>query len=305
MKFGAHLPHVGANANRGNLIRFAQEAESLGFDSVWVSDHIAWPNAIASRYPYNEGGDFPRASDVAWFDGLATLIFVAAVTERVQLGASVMILGYRPAVQTAKLWATLDQLSHGRAVMGVGVGWMREEFDALDMPFDHRGARADETLRIFDALFRQSPATFEGRFQSFDAVGFQPKPVDGHIPLWVGGHARPAFRRAARFGDAFHAVFLSPPGVTDQWTVARAICEEEGRDPDSLALSLRVRLRMDQEVEDIGSLHGDADHIVERIGRYDAAGVSHITMDVVADGGVEGQLEAMRRFASDVIPQLA
>ena len=123
MKFGVHLPHIGPVATRDNVMRFAREAESLGFDSCWVSDHIAYPDTatLESKYPYNDTGEFQAPSQTPWLDAVGTLLFVAGCTERVQLGTTVMILGYRPAVQTAKLWSTLDAVSGGRAILGVGV----------------------------------------------------------------------------------------------------------------------------------------------------------------------------------------
>src|SRR3954467_14448790 len=136
MAFGGHLPHLGRDTTREGVRRFATSLEDWGYDSVWTSDHIAWPPVIESQYPYSPDGSFPGAG-LGWLDPISTLTFVAACTERVQLGISVLILGYRPVVQTAKQIVTLDVLSEGRVVLGVGIGWMREEFEALQMPFDH------------------------------------------------------------------------------------------------------------------------------------------------------------------------
>ena len=308
MKFGVHLPHIGPVATRDNVMRFAQQAESLGFDSCWVSDHIAYPDTatLESQYPYNDTGDFPAPAEMPWLDAIGTLLFVAGCTEKLQLGTTVMILGYRPAIQTAKLWTTLDTVSNGRAILGVGVGWMQEEFEALGRPFDHRGPRGDEALEIFEALFSQESIRFEGRFTEFGPVGFAPKPVNGHIPIWVGGHSTPAYRRTARYGDACHAVFIPPETVAEQWAEVGRWCDEVGRDRSEVELTLRLRLAIDQESEDEGALRGSSDEIVELIGRYAQVGVSHITLDVgpVATAGVDGQLEAMRRFSANVLPQL-
>ena len=207
IEFGVHLPQLGRNADRDTLLAFAREIDRLGIESAWTSDHIAWPRDIQSRYPYTESGDFPAPFDTPWLDPLATLAFTAAVTERVRLGTTVQIMGYRPPVLSAKFWATLDQLSEGRAILGVGVGWMEEEFNALGMPFDHRGARANEQLKAYDVLFQDQSPSYQGRFYSFPEVSFLPKPVHGHIPIWIGGHTAPAFRRAAKYGDGLHAAF--------------------------------------------------------------------------------------------------
>ncbi len=312
MQFGVHLPHIGHVATRGNVMRFAQDAESLGFDSCWVSDHIAFPDTatLESQYPYNETGEFPAPHSTPWLDAIGTLLFVAGCTERIQLGSTVMILGYRPAIQTAKLWSTLDTVSDGRAILGVGVGWMEEEFNALGMPFDHRGPRGDEFLEIFEALYTQESITFDGRFSQFGPIGFAPKPINGHIPIWVGGHSTPAYRRTARYGDAFHAVFIPPETVAEQWAEVGRWCDEFQRNRDEVELTLRLRLAIDLETDDAnrdeGALRGSAESIVEQVAAYASVGVTHITLDVrpVAAEDVEGQLEAMRRFAQGVLPHV-
>src|SRR3712207_5590268 len=156
VQVGRDLPHIARQASGAVVMAFARAAEALGFDSAWATDHIALPADVTSRYHYSATGDFPAPFNLPWLDPLGTLLFTAACTERIRLGTTVLILGYRPPVQTAKLIATLDVLSGGRTILGVGVGWMREEFDALGMPFDQRGARADEQLEIFEALFTQA-----------------------------------------------------------------------------------------------------------------------------------------------------
>ncbi len=303
MEFGVHLPQMGIHASRENLIRFAQEAERLGYHSGWVSDHIAWPQGIASKYPYTANGDFPAPNNMAWLDPLGTLIFVSAVTERLKLGTTVLILGYRPPVQTAKLIATLDAVSNGRTILGVGVGWMKEEFDALGMPFDHRGARADEQLDVFEALFTEpEPSNEGGRFYPFPALGFSPKPAQGHVPIWVGGDTDPAFRRVAKYGDTFHAAFTPLPLLREQWQRVRQFATEAGRDPDSIGFSTRVYLDFEATMDPAKSISGSPAEMLDQLAEYRAAGIGHLLFDIVARGGAEGREEAMRRFASDVMP---
>src|SRR5213079_2483274 len=134
VEWGVHLPHLGYRASRDPLLRFARRVDELGFHSGWVSDHIAWPQDIESKYPYSDDGSFPAPAGMPWLDPLGTLFFVAACTEHLRLGTSVLILGYRPPVLTAKAVASLDVVSGGRAILGVGVGWMKEEFEILGMP---------------------------------------------------------------------------------------------------------------------------------------------------------------------------
>ncbi len=301
MDYGVHLPHLGHQADRHSLTEFARRADALGYHSAWVSDHITWPAEVASRYPYSANGDFPAPFNTPWLDPLGTLLFVAACTERIRLGTTVLILGYRPPVQTAKMLATLDVLSEGRTILGVGVGWMREEFEALGMPFDHRGARGDEQLEVFEALFTQPLPAYEGRFYRFPGLGFQPRPVNGHIPIWVGGDTEAAFRRAARYGDAYHAAFEPLDAVSQHWARVQASAEEHGRDPSQLTLSVRVYLDFDRVVDPAKSLSGNPAQMREQVGRFAAAGVSHLLLDIVARGGVAGRQEAMERFAAEVM----
>lgn len=303
MEFGVHLPHMGHQAGREHLLAFAREAEALGFDSAWVSDHIAWPRDIASRYPYNDSGDFPAPTDLPWLDPLGTLLFIAAATERMRLGTSVLILGYRPPIQAAKLIATLDALSQGRFILGAGVGWMREEFEILGMPFDHRGARADEQLQLFEALFGQEHPAFEGRFYRFPAIGFSPRPASGRIPVWVGGHTEAAFERAAKYGDGLHAAFQDVPVLKEHIARAHAACERLGRDPATLLLSVRLNLDFDGVADPQRSISGSEAAMAERIGAYRELGVRHMVFDVVARGP-GARLDAIRRFAA-LRPRLA
>src|SRR5579884_792331 len=148
MQFGMHLPHLGRSASRDVLRGFARAAEETGFDSLWVSDHVIVPRRLSSRYPYNETGEFPFRADAPFLDPIATLLFIAGCTERVKLGTAVLIVPYRNPVVQAKELATLDFVSGGRLILGIGTGWMAEEFEALDVPFAHRGSRTNEYLRL-------------------------------------------------------------------------------------------------------------------------------------------------------------
>lgn len=300
MEFGVHLPQLGRSANRANLIEWAEEADRLGMHSGWVSDHVAWPREIESTYPYSDDGSFPGGFDMPWLDPLGTLMFVAARTERLKLGTTVLILGYRPPVLTAKWMASLDVLSEGRAILGVGVGWMREEFEVLGMPFDHRGARADEQLEIFETLFRDDLPSYEGAYYGFPEVGFSPKPEARRIPVWVGGSSAAAFRRTARFGDGFHAAFEPVDRVAEEWAEIGAACEAIDRDRGEIELSVRVYLDPEGRMEPAKSLQGSADQMADTVARWREIGVTHLGLDVVAAGGSAGRLDALRAFMADV-----
>lgn len=307
MEFGLHLPDAGHQATREGLLAYARTAEETGYASVWSSDHIAWPDPanLASQYPYaDDNSGFPPAGS-PWLDCLGSLQFVAAVTERVRLGTTVLIIGYRGALQQAKSWSTLDYLSGGRAILGVGVGWMKEEFEAIGMPWDRRGERADETLEILDALWRQDSVTFSGPFTSFGPVGFSPKPPNGHIPVWVGGHTPAAFRRTARSGDAFHSAFSTPERLAAEWAGVGAACEKIGRDRSEIELTMLCTLLFDAESDKPGVVSGSNQAVVDQLGAYAELGVTHTVVFVAARGGLEGRLDAIRRFASEVAPHLA
>jgi probable F420-dependent oxidoreductase len=300
MNFGVHLPQLGRSADRRALITWAEEADSLGLHSGWVSDHIAWPRDIESSYPYTEDGSFPGGFDMPWLDPLGTLMFVAARTERIRLGTTVLILGYRPPVLTAKWMASLDVLSEGRAILGVGVGWMREEFEVIGMPFDHRGARADEQLEVFDALFTQDTPSYDGSYYSFDEVGFSPKPIQKPLPIWVGGNSTAAYRRTARFGEAFHAAFEPLGTVVDEWGGVGRACDAIGRDRSEVTLSVRMYLDPDARMSPEVSIQGSTEQMADTVGRWSEIGVGHVALDVVAAGGSDGRLDVLRGFVADV-----
>jgi probable F420-dependent oxidoreductase len=284
------------------MIDFAQHAEELGFHSGWVSDHVAWPQSIASKYPYSDDGSFAPAPDMPWLDPIGTMFFVAGCTERMLLGSTVLILGYRPPVLTAKAIASLDVVSGGRAILGVGVGWMREEFEILGMPFDHRGRRADEQLELFATLFRDDVPSYHGAYYDVPEIGFAPKPVHGRVPIWVGGDTEPAFRRVARFGDAWHAAFQPLDEVAAGWRRVGELCAEAGREPSAVRLSVRLYLDPDGSMPAAKSIAGSPAEMVDTIGRWAAVGVDHVLLDPVAPGGLDGRRTAMERFMTDVAP---
>ncbi len=300
MEWGIHLPHLGRQASREALITFAQKAEALGFHSGWVSDHVVWPRDITSKYPYTDDGSFPATPDMAWLDPIGTMFFVAAVTERIKLAPTVLVLGYRPPILTAKAIASLDVLSGGRVIFGVGVGWMREEFDVIGMPFDHRGARADEQLELFQVLVSQENPSFDGRYYSIPEVGFEPKPVQDHIPIWVGGSSEPAFKRVVRFGDAFHAAFEPVETVKASWARIGELCDEAGRSRDELTLSIRLYLDPASIMTASKSVAGSPAQMLDTIGAWRDIGVTNIVLDPVTRGGIPGRMEAIEAFMDQV-----
>jgi len=300
VQWGVQLPHFGRQASRDNLVGFAQRIDELGYHSGWTSDHIAWPRSIESQYPYTDDGHFPANNDMPWLDAIGTLLFVAGCTEHIELGITVLVLGYRPPVQTAKLLSTLDVVSNGRLILGVGVGWMREEFEALGMPYDHRGPRADEQLDIFSRLFNDDNPSYDGRFYKFEPIGFAPKPVRS-VPVWVGGATEPAYQRVATRGTGFHAAFEPIDALAAGWRRILEICKENGRNPDELTFSVRWYLDRDAQMDPKKSLQGSAQQMIDAAKRLADIGVSHMLLDPVTRGGMEGRISTLEWFASEVM----
>src|SRR2546425_996587 len=209
MEFGCHLPVYGPAATRETLLAFARRMEALGYDSLWASDHVVIPWRIASKYPYNETGDFPLPASANFLEPLTTLALVAGATERIRLGTTVLVLPHRHPLLAAKMLATLDHLAPGRVILGAGVGWMREEIELFGVDYARRGAWGDEAIRIMRACWRGERPSFRGEFVSFAPVGFAPKPPRGTIPVWIGGHTPRALRRVAELGGGWHAAFTS------------------------------------------------------------------------------------------------
>ena len=192
MEFGFGIPTRGPMATPEGVAALAKKGEELGFAIISVSDHVIIPKAIASTYPYNESGTFMGSPSGECMEQLTLLTFLAGITSSARLLTSVMVVPHRPPVLTAKMLATIDVLSKGRLIVGCGVGWMREEFEAIGTPpYDKRGAVSDEYIRAFKELWTNDNPTFNGKYCSFANIAFAPKPVQKpHPPIWVGGRAR-------------------------------------------------------------------------------------------------------------------
>jgi probable F420-dependent oxidoreductase len=187
------------------LQEYAARAEALGFDSLWVPEHIVFFDTYESRYPYNEDGVLAMGADPGLFDPFLTLTAAAAATSTLRLGTSILLIGERNPLVTAREVATLDQLSGGRFELGVGVGWSREEYEALGVPWERRAQRCDEYIDVMRALWTTDRTTVKGEFCSFEDVAAFPKPVQSpHPPVLVGGNTPPALRRAAQRGDGWY-----------------------------------------------------------------------------------------------------
>jgi probable F420-dependent oxidoreductase len=256
MKYGAFLPHIGPLA-RGdvmtNIRMTAQTAEALGFDSVWAADHIVIPQQIGSRYPYTATGAFPMDPTEPLLEPLSVLSFVAACTTKVRLGTAVLVLPHRNAVVTAKTVATIDVLSRGRVILGVGVGWMEEEFNALNASFAQRGPLSDEAVAVMKELWTSEHPHFEGKFHRFPEVACEPRPVQKpHPPIWIGGHTGPALRRIVEYGDGWAAVVSNPQEFAERLDKLKEKAAKAGRDLSKITLCVSPRgKRPEAMLEDI------------------------------------------------------
>jgi probable F420-dependent oxidoreductase len=304
MRYGFYLPTRGRCAEPDALQALVTRGEARGFHSVMIADHVVFPVRIASKYPYTVSGAFPGGGDA--LEQLALTAFVAAHTERLRLVTSVMILPHRHPVLAAKMLATIDVLSRGRLTVGVGVGWLREEFQALGAPdFDRRGAVSDEILAIFKTLWTRSPTSFTGEFFRFDEVKCLPAPVQKpHPPIWVGGHSRAALRRAARYGDGWHpvgatpAAMLAPAQLRELIAELHRLAEAAGRDPRTLTLSFKAPI-YDEALTDGGvrrPFSGPPAQVLDDIDSYARLGVEELIFDVRSDDLSES-LERMERVA--------
>ena len=302
MKIGCHLPMFGPIGTRHSVLTFARRMEALGYDSLWASDHVVIPHRIASRYPYSPTGKFPLAPEVPFLEPLTTLAVVAGVTERVQLGTSILVLPHRNPVLAAKMAATLDHLSEGRLVLGVGVGWMREEIELLGGNYDRRGAWSDEALTVMRACWRDARAAHHGEFFSFDEIGVFPKPTRGDIPILIGGHTPRALRRVVELGDGWHAAFPAPDKLEEGLRVLREECKKAGRSFEDVAITLRAGVAIRKEKSaDRRPMTGTPEEIVSDIRRYKALGVTTLLLES-RQRDLDDMIQIHETIARDIRP---
>ncbi|MGH7886353.1 MAG: LLM class F420-dependent oxidoreductase, partial [Candidatus Binatia bacterium] len=247
MEYGLHLPSSSADVKADELVRFAQQAEALGFYCITVADHVIVPRNISVPYPYTVDGKYPGTG--YHLETLMTMGFLAGATKRIRFVTSVMILPYRNPIVTAKMLASLDVLSGGRIIVGAGVGWMKEEFENLQAPeYAERGRVTDEYIRAFRELWTSDDPTFHGKFVNFSKLIFLPKPVQKTIPIWIGGHSKQAIRRAARLGDGWHPIGgvptipLEPEGIKQDMDMLFDFAVKAGRDPKTIRVALKGSL---------------------------------------------------------------
>ena len=293
MKYGFTIPGSGPISAPESMRALVRSGEDLGFETVVCPDHILFPKEISSPYPYNQQSVHPGTVGCACLDQLTVLAFIAGQTTTLRLGTSVMIVPHRNPIVAAKALATLDVLSNGRVTLGVGAGWLKEEFETLDLPaFEETGAVTDEYIRALIELWTSDDPTFEGKYVNFSKIHFLPKPVQKpHIPIWVGGESNRAIRRAARMGNAWHPLGSNPnfPLNTPELLKVSmdrlaARTEREGRDSKDVEVVFRVSTFDPESDGSEGIPFADPpDKVTEDIRTYEALGVTNLIFDF---GGV-------------------
>ena len=294
MEFGVCLPQYGRQVTFGELRAVAEDAEALGFDSVWVSDHIVTPEHLqASIGP-------------VFLDPFVVLSHVSAVTQRVRLGTTVMVTPYRNPLVAAKIISTLDTLSGGRVVLGVGTGGAPDEFEALGIPESQRGARTDEYLAAMVELWTNDPSTYKGRYARFEGVRFAPKPVqDPHPPIWVGGRSDAALRRAARMGQAWHPTHMPLDALAERMSRLAALSLERGRDsPPVTTIHQSVAFEPDTGTSGERRIgRGSPGQVAEDLAAYAYMGIAAVVCNF-RSADTNAQRRAMETFACQVMPSL-
>ena len=294
-------------------VDFALHAEDAGFDSVWVTDHIVLPRERAALYPHNESGNFPYSWQQDIHDPIVLLGALAQATVRVEIGVAVLVIPYRHPLTTAKMLATADQIAGGRLILGAGVGWLKDEFDALglsDEVFAHRGSVTEDYLRAMRAAWTaEGAASYEGTYVNFRDVGTYPRPARlPHLPIWVGGKGDRALRRAVRLGDGYLAISADPTVLRAEVARLRAFADDDGRDPAELTVALIDGIVVSPTAlgPERPALHGTPEQIVEGLHAFADAGLDHLVAGVRAagDGSFAASVDALDTIAEEVLPRL-
>jgi probable F420-dependent oxidoreductase len=307
MDIGVHVVNARPWATAESIVELGTRAEALGFDSLWVSDQVVIPSELKPSYPYATHYDIEANQN--FFEAVSVLTYLAARTSRVLLGTSVLVVPYRQPLVVAKQWATLDALSGGRTILGVGAGFMREQFEVLGMDtFDRRGAATDEAIRLFRAAWApRVEVSFTGEVYRFQPVRFLPKPIrPGGPPIWVGGNGRRSIRRAAELGDGWHAVRIGLDELRTGVATLHELLERNGRQPADVVVSAKCRLYCPgtgphgepHESEFVGS----AEMMAAQLRRYRDAGLQYLVLDPTQHGALGEALEAIEFFAHEVRP---
>jgi probable F420-dependent oxidoreductase len=324
MEFGVYVPNChhgvgldvytagrpfppGLAINPNTFVQMAKAADELGFGAIWTGDHIFFPPHTVSPHKnsgHNEGADIRVEEPV--FDPLVTLTYLAGITTKVKLAVSVLVIPYRNPVLTAKWLASLDVLSNGRVRLGIGTGWLKEEFEAVAAPFEARGAVTDEYIKVMRTLWENEDSFYEGEHYHLNSgMVFNPKPIQKPLPIWGGGNTPRGLRRAARLGNGWIGSYMPHDEVAAKFQTLRGLLEEQGRDPDDFTYGHHARLYVYEEpYPDAPPCIGLPAKIIEDIKRFEEVGVQHLELAPPPGPTTEAILNQMYRFADEVLPHV-
>ena len=287
MKFGVAFANIGPMTYPEGAVAIGQAAEAGGFESLWTVEHVLVPAGYQSTYPYSPTGKMPGGDDSDIPDPLIWLTFVGAHTSTIRLGTGILILPQRNPIVVAKEIATLDRLSGGRVELGIGVGWLEEEFDAIGVPFADRGKRTDDHVEVLRALWADGEASHDSSYTTFGPAYSRPRPTQTKIPITIGGHSKAAARRAGRLGDGFFPGKGSHEELAELIDVMRAAAVEHSRDPDAIEITAGGN----------GALGSGA---LDEVKALADLGVSRVIVPPLAFDP-EGQKAAFGKYGEDVI----
>jgi probable F420-dependent oxidoreductase len=306
MLIGVTVPNIGPLAMTGAAVEIAEHAELLGFASVWTVDHVVLPHVSSEAYPYTRQPAVSLPPSWPIIDPLITLAAIAARTSRVLLGTGVYLLPLRHPVINAKLAVSVDILSKGRLLLGIGLGWIKEEYETLGVSWEDRGRLFDEQIDLLRALWRDAAPTFDGQFWAVRGIGFEPKPVNGTIPLLIGGKNGISRRRAAKRGDGWHLIDMEPAEIAAARAALAEDCRMAGRQqvPTSMYASLLIH---DGDISDNARqfpLMGSADQIVAKLSAYRVAGLDHIVLAPRGLNTTREYKDLFDRISAQILPRL-
>ena len=306
MKYGFSLVVRGSDATPNAFTKIAEHAEGLEIDSLWCSAHIVLPPQVKSGYVMIPGLKHPKHWKDRYWQPFTVMSYLAAKTCKLTLGTSIIVLPMHNPFEVAKQAAELDQLSNGRFVLGIGVGWFEEEFDVLQQNYHNRGARTNEALELMKVLWSENLVTFKGRHYNVQNASFGPKPLQQPgPPIWVAGNSKAALKRAVRYADAWHPARLSLAEFARSKRDLNSCLDRNDRAAKTLELTIKLPLVFQNSAPASDQFHtqGRPKDIISGIERYREAGVSHFVFDVVPET-LDNALSTIEKFAQEVRPYL-
>ena len=308
--FGLDVGIYGRLAMPEPVLTLARIAEDTGFASIWVADHVAFPVSFASKYPYAKEGDFPSKLDDPLLEPIAVLGVLAGATRRVKLGTAVLVMPYRNPLLQARQLVTIDQMSGGRLMLGAGVGWLEEEFEALGFhQFKQRGKATDEAIQIFKSIAGGGEVGFKGEIYNFEPVYSSPGSVQRpHPPVLIGGIADPALKRVVRHGTGWLATSIGPDRLQEQLSRLKEICVEHGRAYDTISLVFKVFINIGQakrnQHDEREPATGSVAEIIDDLKRIRDLGFGEIVVRVRGAASLEATRQEIERFATEIAPKV-